>query len=97
MNKQTIVNGLVNYNGYKEIHAKKIVDAFVGILKQALKSGKHVEMEGLGTLVIVRRKQRRREECNLPNLGPTVVKSPRHEKTVKLSKGKDISYKEPKS
>lgn len=93
MSKQLIIDNLRNYEGYSQAEANRLVDCFVDVLRNALRDGKNVELEGIGLLRVVTRK--RRAESNLPNLGPTVV--PYHKKTVKLSKGKDISYKEPKS
>lgn len=93
MPKQLIVNRLVNYEGYSQAKAKKMVNAVIEIWKHALSAGKDVEIEGLGTLSVVRRRQRRRIERNLPNLGPTIITVNRHTKTVKLRSRRDLSYK----
>jgi nucleoid DNA-binding protein len=91
MPKQLLIDALVNYEGYSQAKAKKIVNALIYIWRQALCAGNAVEIEGLGTLRVVRRQQRRRIEKNLPNLGPTIITINRQEKSVKLHSRRDLS------
>lgn len=91
MPKQLLIDALVKYEGYSEAQAQRIVNEIIGFWKQSLSAGKDVEIEGLGTLTVVRRRTRRRVERNLPNLGPTVLTVNRHPKTVKLRSRRDLS------
>jgi nucleoid DNA-binding protein len=93
MSKKLLINNLVNYEGYSQAKAKKIVNAVIEIWKQSLSAGKDVEIEGLGTLSVVRRRQRRRIERNLRNVRPTILTVNRQPKTVKLRSRRDLSYK----
>jgi nucleoid DNA-binding protein len=93
MSKQLLINNLVNYEGYSQAKAKKIVNAVIEVWKQSLSAGKDVEIDGLGTLSVVRRRQRRRIERNLRNVRPTILTVNRQPKTVKLRSRKDLTYK----
>jgi DNA-binding protein HU-beta len=93
MPKQLIIEKLVNYEGYSQTKAKTLVDAFIRVLKDALVSGRNVELEGIGTLVVARRPQKRRIERNLRNQVPSIFTVPRQAKTVKLKSRVDLSHK----
>jgi nucleoid DNA-binding protein len=94
MPKQLLVNRLVNYQGYTHSKAKSVVNAFIQAVKGALVSGKNVELEGIGTLAVVGRPQKRRIERNLKHQVVSIRTVPRQAKTVKLRSRLDLSYKD---
>ena len=94
MPKQLIIETLVNYEGYTQAKAKTLVDAFIHVVRDALVAGKNIELEGIGTLTVVCRKQRRRINRNLRNVAPTIETCPKQIKTVKLRSKLDLSSKD---
>lgn len=54
-----LVEKLQDYEGMEKTRARKAVKALFEIMKKAIKEGKDVEIEGLGTLTIVKRKDGR--------------------------------------
>lgn len=50
--KGVFIRKLIDYHGYKTAPAIKIVNQVVGIIVKALKSGKNVEIPGLGVLEV---------------------------------------------
>jgi nucleoid DNA-binding protein len=76
MPKQLLVDKLVNYEGYSQVEAQRVVNILIKVVKDALVSGRDVELEGIGKLVVVRRRQRRRINKNLRNVEPTIETCP---------------------
>jgi nucleoid DNA-binding protein len=93
MPKATIIQDLCDREGYSPTLAKKIVNTFVQVIKEALAAGKDVEIDGLA-LCVVRRRPKCTIEKNLRNVGTTIIRRPRHMLGVKLGSRVDLSYKE---
>lgn len=86
--KTTLCKALILREGYTEKKAVRVVNAVVDIMKKALVQGKNVEIEGLGTLTIWKRKQFR-QIVTVPPGGKfkkTLVTMNKHKKTVILKK-----------
>lgn len=81
--KTPIVRKLREYHGYSERRAIKIVNQVIQCIKDALVEGKDVEIEGLGTLKVVKRKEQRVCIPYAPG-GPKTYLTRNRKKTVEL-------------
>ena len=83
--KALLAQYLVDRLGYSQRAAAKLVDQVLGVIKQAIKEGRDVELEGIGTLQIVDRKQRqRRQIVKGMKCGPTILTMYEQRKSVRL-------------
>jgi nucleoid DNA-binding protein len=94
MPNQLLIDKFVDYEGYSRVEAQRLVDIFIKVMRDTLVSGRNIELEGIGTLAVVCRKQTRRINGNLKNVIPTIEICPKQVKTVKLRSRVDLSYKE---
>jgi len=91
--KKSIVSAIVQKTGVKPAEAKRAVEAVLACMKGALANGKKLDLGRLGVLSVVTRSPVRRINRNLKNIGPTIETIyRRHPKTVRLTKGQDLSY-----
>lgn len=93
MPKNTLVQSLVDREGYSQVQATEIVEVIIQAMKSALAAGKNVKIDGLGELRVVQRRPRHRIEKNLRNVGTALIKRPRHRLGVKLHSKKDFTCK----
>lgn len=85
LGKGILVDALIKNEGYSEAKANKAVNALIDAIKKGLGSGKNVELEGIGTLRLVKRSTKRQVKSNLLGVtGPSVVPYSRHAVTVRL-------------
>ena len=81
--KALLAQRLTDQFGYSQRRAAKLVDQVVDVLKQAIKNGRDVDVEGLGILTIVKRKKGHRFISNNVNGGKTVLETYKYN-TVRL-------------
>ena len=90
--KKTIIASIVRKTGVKPAEAKRAVEAVLASMKRALADGKKLDLDRLGVLSVVTRSPVRRINRNLKNISPTIETIyRRHPKTVRLTKGQDLS------
>lgn len=93
MSKDIILTAIVHRTGVKRVEAERALEAVLDSMKQALASGKQVDLgKELGKLKIVNRRTQYRATKNLKHVPPTVIRlHEKHPKTVRLLGGKDLS------
>jgi nucleoid DNA-binding protein len=90
--KKSIVSAIVQKTGVKPAEAKRAVEAVLASMKRALADGKKLDLGRLGVLSVAARQPIRRISRNLKNIIPTIETIyRRHPKTVRLTKGQDLS------
>jgi nucleoid DNA-binding protein len=90
--KKSIVSAIVQKTGVKPAEPKRAVEAVLASMKRALADGKKLDLGRLGVLSVVTRSPVRRINRNLKNISPTIETIyRRHPKTVRLTKGQDLS------
>ena len=82
--KGALVRKLVDYHGYKVVPATKIVDQVIGILVDAIKQGKNIEIPGLGVLEIREHPKPRRQIVDGMKSGRSVFTLYKKRKTIRL-------------
>lgn len=91
--KKTLVAAIVAQTGVKPGEAKRALEAVLASIKRALAEGKKLNLGKLGVLSVAARQPLRRINRNLKNVVPTIeTVHRRHPKTVRLTKGQDLSY-----
>jgi len=86
---------LMNKEGYSFDKAERLVNTFFLVLWSLLMDDKKIELEGLGVLTIVRRRQYNMIEKNLYGPPSIMTKCKKYPKSVELLKPVDLTYKEP--
>lgn len=81
--KALLAQRLTDQLGYSQRKAAKLIDQVVDVLKTAIKAGRDVDIEGLGTLTIVKRKKGHRFISSNVNGGKTVLETYKYN-TVRL-------------
>jgi nucleoid DNA-binding protein len=90
--KKSIVAAIIQKTGVKPVEAKRAIEAVLASMKHALADGKKLDLGRLGVFSVVTRSPVRRINRNLKNIGPTIETIYwRHPKTVRLTKGQDLS------
>jgi len=84
LGKGQFVEALHQREGYTREKANRVVNAFIQVIKNALRDGKDVELEGIGKLRIVELRTARRISANLTGPGKTIYVFSNHKKTVRL-------------
>jgi len=90
--KKAIVAAVVQKTGVKPAEAKRALETILASMKRALADGKKLDLGKLGILSVAVRRPLRRINRNLKNVVPTIeTVYRRHPKTVRLTKGQDLS------
>ncbi|HOM99220.1 MAG TPA: HU family DNA-binding protein [Acidobacteriota bacterium] len=85
MVKQDLVARVIERSGISRAQAEAAVEAFLGILKDALKNGERIELRGFGVFVV---KPRKSGIGRNPRTGAEVPIPPG--RTVRFKPGKEI-------
>jgi DNA-binding protein HU-beta len=83
--KQDLVARVIERSGISRAQAEAAVEAFLGILKDALKNGERIELRGFGVFVV---KPRKSGIGRNPRTGAEVPIPPG--RTVRFKPGKEI-------
>jgi nucleoid DNA-binding protein len=77
--------------GYTHPQADKVVEAFISILKKNLGQHKTIELEGLGTLSVIKSKLRKRRtrNTNWTSVGPTILTRYKKKYLIKFKHSKE--------
>jgi len=89
--KALLAQRLVDQLGYSQRKAAKLVDQVVEVWKKTIKEGRDVDVEGLGTLTIVKRKKGHRFINGLAGPAKTIVEAYKFN-TVRLKT--DVKFEE---
>lgn len=90
--KKTLVAALIANCGLNPAEAKRVVESVLHSMKSALAEGKDIDLGRLGVLSVATRAPMRRINRNLKHVPPTIENVyRRHAKTVRLTRGKDLS------
>lgn len=88
--KNIIIEYLMYYEGMNQAQATKAVTAVINIIKEELRKGNNVELEGIGVLRLVDLNTRRQIKKNLlksrgvQSPEPSIVPTNKYKKTVRL-------------